>query len=138
MLVVDDDLGLQDLTLTTWRRKILSLARHRQLNGSPLGGDFPEGLYDVVRLVARNGEHRRRHYRRVYAFRARVIWAGGVVDDVTRVAGSSLGPVGGNIGRPKSERRRRAGSVSSWESEELDERPHTLFLTAGRKSLGSC
>ena len=94
MLVVDDDLGLQDLTLTTWRRKILSLARHRQLNGSPLGGDFPEGLYDVVRLVARNGEHRRRHYRRVYAFRARVIWAGGVVDDVTRVAGSSLGPVG--------------------------------------------
>ncbi len=26
----------------------------------------------------------------------------------------------------------------SWESEELDERPHALFLTAGRKSLGSC
>ena len=29
-------------------------------------------------------------------------------------------------------------AVSSWESEELDERPHALFLTAGRKSLGSC
>jgi hypothetical protein len=28
--------------------------------------------------------------------------------------------------------------VSSWESEELDERPHALFLTAARKSLGSC
>ena len=26
----------------------------------------------------------------------------------------------------------------SWESEELDERPHALFLTAARKSLGSC
>jgi hypothetical protein len=25
-----------------------------------------------------------------------------------------------------------------WESEELDERPHALFLTAARKSLGSC
>src|SRR4051812_41395716 len=25
-----------------------------------------------------------------------------------------------------------------WESEELHERPHALFLTAGRKSLGSC
>ena len=30
------------------------------------------------------------------------------------------------------------GIVSSWESEELDERPHALFLTAARKSLGSC
>ena len=29
-------------------------------------------------------------------------------------------------------------AVSSWESEELDERPHALFLTAARKSLGSC
>jgi hypothetical protein len=28
--------------------------------------------------------------------------------------------------------------ASSWESEELDERPHALFLTAARKSLGSC
>src|ERR1700733_3850275 len=27
---------------------------------------------------------------------------------------------------------------SSWESEELDEHPHALFLTAARKSLGSC
>jgi hypothetical protein len=26
----------------------------------------------------------------------------------------------------------------SWESEALDERPHALFLTAARKSLGSC
>src|ERR1700730_15269614 len=26
----------------------------------------------------------------------------------------------------------------SWESEELDKRPHALFLTAARKSLGSC
>src|SRR5260370_23666886 len=26
----------------------------------------------------------------------------------------------------------------SWESKELDERPHALFLTAARKSLGSC
>src|SRR5690348_18401446 len=26
----------------------------------------------------------------------------------------------------------------SWESEELDEGPHALFLTAARKSLGSC
>ena len=25
-----------------------------------------------------------------------------------------------------------------WESEELDERPHPLFLAAGRESLGSC
>ena len=30
----------------------------------------------------------------------------------------------------------RAGSF--WESEELDERPHALFLTAERKSLRSC
>jgi integrase len=29
-------------------------------------------------------------------------------------------------------------AVSSWESEELDERPHALFLTAARKSFGSC
>ena len=29
-------------------------------------------------------------------------------------------------------------AVSSCESEELDERPHALFLTAVRKSLGSC
>jgi hypothetical protein len=29
-------------------------------------------------------------------------------------------------------------AVSSWESEELDEHPHALFLTATRKSLGSC
>src|ERR1700721_3034006 len=29
-------------------------------------------------------------------------------------------------------------AVSSWESEELDERPHALFLTAARKSPGSC
>ena len=29
-------------------------------------------------------------------------------------------------------------AVSSWESEELDERPHALFLAAARKSLGSC
>jgi hypothetical protein len=27
---------------------------------------------------------------------------------------------------------------SSWESEEIDERLHALFLTAARKSLGSC
>jgi len=27
---------------------------------------------------------------------------------------------------------------TSWESEELDEHPHALFLTAARKSLGSC
>ena len=27
---------------------------------------------------------------------------------------------------------------SSWESEELNERPHALFLTATRKSLGPC
>ena len=26
----------------------------------------------------------------------------------------------------------------SWESEEIDERPHALFLTAARKSPGSC
>src|SRR5260370_6663460 len=26
----------------------------------------------------------------------------------------------------------------SWEIEEFDERPHALFLTAARKSLGSC
>src|ERR1700756_345426 len=26
----------------------------------------------------------------------------------------------------------------SWESEELDECPHALFLTAARKSFGSC
>jgi hypothetical protein len=25
----------------------------------------------------------------------------------------------------------------SWESEELDERPHALFLMGGRESLGS-
>jgi hypothetical protein len=29
-------------------------------------------------------------------------------------------------------------AVSSWEGEEFDKRPHTLFLTAARKSLGSC
>src|SRR6266404_4696292 len=29
-------------------------------------------------------------------------------------------------------------AASSWESEELDERPHALFLKASRKSLGSC
>ena len=29
-------------------------------------------------------------------------------------------------------------AVSFWESEELDERPHALFLTAAPKSLGSC
>src|SRR5262250_489633 len=29
-------------------------------------------------------------------------------------------------------------AILSWESEELDERPHALFLTAARKSLGSC
>jgi hypothetical protein len=29
-------------------------------------------------------------------------------------------------------------AVSTWESEELDERPHALFLTAARKSFGSC
>jgi hypothetical protein len=28
--------------------------------------------------------------------------------------------------------------VSSWKSEELDEHPHALFLTAARKSPGSC
>jgi len=28
-------------------------------------------------------------------------------------------------------------AVSSWESEELDERSHALFLTAARKALGS-
>ena len=26
----------------------------------------------------------------------------------------------------------------SWESEELDERPHALLLAGARKSLGSC
>jgi hypothetical protein len=29
-------------------------------------------------------------------------------------------------------------AVSTWESEELDERPRALFLTAARKSFGSC
>src|ERR1700730_11573145 len=29
-------------------------------------------------------------------------------------------------------------AVSSWESEELDERPDALLLTAARKSPGSC
>jgi len=29
-------------------------------------------------------------------------------------------------------------AVSTWGSEELDERPHALFLTAARKSFGSC
>ena len=29
-------------------------------------------------------------------------------------------------------------AVSSWESEELDERLHARFLTAARKSLGFC
>jgi hypothetical protein len=28
-------------------------------------------------------------------------------------------------------------AVSSWKSEELDERPHAVLLTAARKSLGS-
>jgi hypothetical protein len=42
-----------------------------------------------------------------------------------------------------AKRRKRAdyshrAAVSSWESEKLDERAHALFLTAGRKSLGSC
>jgi hypothetical protein len=38
----------------------------------------------------------------------------------------------------KSHRVFTTGALSSWESEELDERPHALFLTAARKSLGSC
>jgi hypothetical protein len=29
-------------------------------------------------------------------------------------------------------------AVSTWESEELDERPHALFLPPARKSFGSC
>jgi hypothetical protein len=29
-------------------------------------------------------------------------------------------------------------AVSSWENEELDERLFALFMTSGRKSLGSC
>jgi hypothetical protein len=29
-------------------------------------------------------------------------------------------------------------AVSIWESKELDERPHTVFLAAARKSFGSC
>ena len=43
--------------------------------------------------------------------------------------------------RPDRGRRRvelTTHAVSSWESEELDERPHALLLAAARKSLGSC
>ena len=39
-------------------------------------------------------ERARSDYRRwFYALRGRVVWAGGVVDDVTLVAGSLFGPI---------------------------------------------